>query len=80
GARSCLWEWGMTTGFRLVAGSRSGRNKSQPLTVTVSRNIKSVPGIQPYTTFLPESRAGNDASAAPRVYGMRQPARGFNAG
>ncbi|MCL0285881.1 hypothetical protein, partial [Escherichia coli] len=26
-------------------------NKKQPETVTVSRNITPVPGIQPYTTF-----------------------------
>nr|QIQ18229.1 hypothetical protein [Escherichia coli] len=31
--------------------SRSGRNKRQPETVTVSRNITPVPCIQPYTTF-----------------------------
>ncbi len=42
---------GPTTGCRQAAGSRSGRNKKQPETVTVSRNITSVPGIQPYTTF-----------------------------
>nr|QID21758.1 hypothetical protein pSFE199_00050 [Escherichia coli] len=34
-----------------AAGSRSGRNKRQPETVTVSRNITPVPCIQPYTTF-----------------------------
>ena len=42
---------GPTTGCRQAAGSRSGRNKRQPETVTVSRNITPVPGIQPYTTF-----------------------------
>ena len=42
---------GPTTGCRQAAGSRSGRNKKQPETVTVSRNITPVPGIQPYTTF-----------------------------
>ncbi|WP_216080092.1 hypothetical protein, partial [Shigella sonnei] len=46
-----LWGWGLTTGCRQAAGSRSGRNKKQPETVTVSRNITPVPGIQPYTTF-----------------------------
>ncbi len=42
---------GPTTGCRQAAGSRNGRNKKQPETVTVSRNITPVPGIQPYTTF-----------------------------
>ena len=42
---------GPTTGCCQAAGSRSGRNKKQPETVTVSRNITPVPGIQPYTTF-----------------------------
>ncbi len=42
---------GPTTGCRQAAGSRSGRNKRQPETVTVSRNITPVPCIQPYTTF-----------------------------
>ncbi|WP_213864193.1 hypothetical protein, partial [Escherichia coli] len=50
-ASSCLSESGLTTGCRQAAGSRSGRNKKQPETVTVSRNITPVPGIQPYTTF-----------------------------
>ncbi|CSN53358.1 Uncharacterised protein [Shigella sonnei] len=50
-ASSCLSESGLTTGCRQAAGSRSGRNKRQPETVTVSRNITPVPCIQPYTTF-----------------------------
>ena len=50
-ASSCPSESGLTTGCRQAAGSRSGRNKRQPETVTVSRNITPVPCIQPYTTF-----------------------------
>ena len=50
-ASSCLSESGLTTGCRQAAGSRSGRNKRQPETVTVSRNVTPVPGIQSYTTF-----------------------------
>ncbi len=42
---------GLTPVCRQAAGSRSGRNKRQPETVTVSRNITPVPCIQPYTTF-----------------------------